>query len=289
MTGVSAVLSDPLRCPTTGANADCGTQFRLLTGGNSALKPEKSTSGTIGLVLEPTDNTHFEVNYFDTLLRNQIINTGVDASVILADAASAVRYASLINRGASTGGLPGPILSLNQTALNLFKTHVQGYDFDVRVRFPLSAYGNLTTAINATYFTRFDSQNDDLSYTSILASALSANGSVVPRYKHVASIIYDYGPWIASFTDNFQAGYQDYPSSLTGQDRRVGAYETFDVQGSYSGIKNLKLTLGVKNILDKDPPYSNVGGGFYFQSGYDPSYGDPRGRFLYAKVSYKFF
>jgi iron complex outermembrane receptor protein len=38
-----------------------------------------------------------------------------------------------------------------------------------------------------------------------------------------------------------------------------------------------------------DPPYSNAGGQTSFQSGYDPTYGDPRGRFLYARATYKFF
>ena len=289
VTGVSAILSDPLRCPTTGSQSDCGSQFQLRTGGNSKLIPEKSTSVTLGFVLEPTDSVHFGVDYFDTLLRNQIINTGVDAAIILEDADSANKYASLVTRAAPAGGLPGPIISINQTALNLFKTHTSGYDIDLRFRTPSAAYGRLTVGINGTYVTRFDLQNDDLSYTSVLANAFSNAGSVVPRWKHVATALWDYGPWTGSVTQNFQSGHQDYPSSITGADRRVGSYETFDLQASWSGIKNAKVTLGIKNVFDRDPPYSNVGGAFYFQSGYDPSYTDPRGRFLYGKLAYKFF
>ena len=289
VTGVSPILSDPLRCPTTGSQADCGTQFRLVTGGNSQLKPEKSTSATLGFVLEPTDSVHFSLDYYDTLLRNRIINTGVDSTLILLDAASAARYASLVTRSASSGGLPGPIFSINQTALNLFKVHTQGYDIDLRFRTPSSPYGRVTIGINGTYVTRYEEQSDDLSYTSYLANAQTNAGAVVPRWKHVAAAAWDYGPWTASVTQNFQAGYKDFPGNISGDDRRVGTYETFDLQASWAGIKNAKLTLGIKNVFDKDPPYSNVGGGFYFQSGYDPSYGDPRGRFLYGKLAYKFF
>ena len=60
------------------------------------------------------------------------------------------------------------------------------------------------------------------------------------------------------------------------------------MQASYLGIKNVALTLGVRNIFDKDPPYSNAGGQVFFQAGYDAQYADPRGRFVYGKVAYEF-
>jgi iron complex outermembrane receptor protein len=65
-------------------------------------------------------------------------------------------------------------------------------------------------------------------------------------------------------------------------------YQTFDGQVSFAGIEHLKIGVGVKNALDKDPPYTNAGGQNFFQSGYDPGYADPRGRFFYGTVSYSF-
>ena len=43
----------------------------------------------------------------------------------------------------------------------------------------------------------------------------------------------------------------------------------------------------MKNLADRDPPYTNYGGGFV--GGYDLSYADVRGRFVYGSASYKFF
>ena len=97
---------------------------------------------------------------------------------------------------------------------------------------------------------------------------------------------YEYGPWTGTAIQNWQNSYHDSASNALGNERIVGAYETFDLQGTYSGIKNLKLTLGIKNVFDKDPPYSNAPA--QFQSGYDANYGDPRGRFYYAAVTYSF-
>jgi iron complex outermembrane receptor protein len=59
------------------------------------------------------------------------------------------------------------------------------------------------------------------------------------------------------------------------------------VQLAYNGVKNLKLVAGVKNLLDRDPPFTIAGAGV-FQVGFDPGYADPRGRTVYFNASYQF-
>jgi iron complex outermembrane receptor protein len=46
------------------------------------------------------------------------------------------------------------------------------------------------------------------------------------------------------------------------------------------------MTAGVKNLFNKEPPFSNQG--TMFQKGYDPRYTDPLGRALYLRGSYAF-
>ena len=43
----------------------------------------------------------------------------------------------------------------------------------------------------------------------------------------------------------------------------------WDVQGSYTGFKHFTFTLGVKNVLDTNPPRTNQN--LTFQAGYDPN------------------
>jgi iron complex outermembrane receptor protein len=57
----------------------------------------------------------------------------------------------------------------------------------------------------------------------------------------------------------------------------------------YTGFKSTELRAGVRNLFDRDPPYSNAGGQTSFQTGYDPVYADPRGRFFYAGLTYRFY
>ena len=109
------------------------------------------------------------------------------------------------------------------------------------------------------------------------------------RWKHVAGVSYETGPWTAALTQNYQKRYIDTAANFAPAGtplRHVAAYQTFDVQGSYTGLKALKLTLGVKNVGNVDPPYTNNTSNFL--GGYDVSYADVRGRFVYGSVTYAF-
>jgi iron complex outermembrane recepter protein len=64
--------------------------------------------------------------------------------------------------------------------------------------------------------------------------------------------------------------------------RRVSSMSLFDVQGTYTGLRNLTFTLGVRNVLDSNPPLTKQN--LTFQTGYDPNYYDPRARLVYANI-----
>jgi len=98
--------------------------------------------------------------------------------------------------------------------------------------------------------------------------------------------VYTAGPWEGTLIQNYQKHYADQLSTFSPAPREVGSYETFDTQVAYRGFRNVRLALGVKNILDRDPPYTNAGG--QFAAGYDITYADVRGRFVYGTVNYQF-
>ena len=59
------------------------------------------------------------------------------------------------------------------------------------------------------------------------------------------------------------------------------------MQAYYNLSSQLKVSVGGSNLLDKDPPFA-LGDGNSDLYGYVSSMYNPRGRYLYAKVSYKF-
>jgi len=57
---------------------------------------------------------------------------------------------------------------------------------------------------------------------------------------------------------------------------------------AWTGIKNLSVTLGARNIFNQSTPDFFIPASNQFQTGYDASQYDPRGRFVYMTASYKF-
>jgi iron complex outermembrane receptor protein len=285
-----AGTNDPIRCPVTGSRTDCSTQFTTINGGNPDLKPEKSTNATLGIVFAPTNNTSVAVDAFKINLKDTIVN-GVTASTILGDLD---KYGYLVTRGPVDPAfptLPGPIVSITQTNLNLGETRVAGIDFDGRWAISNSEAGRFSASLTGTYFTKYDTQNPDGSFSGGIDQVNSATGGVIPRWKHYLTFDWTLGPWGATLAQNFQKSYYDLPATNvapTDPLRRVGAYETYDLQVRYTGFKSWQLRAGVRNLFDRPPPYSNAGGQTGFQGGYDNTYGDPRGRFVYGGVTYEF-
>ena len=280
-------LNDPIRCPVTNdQTADCNAQFGVLFGGNQSLKPEESEQTTAGVVFEPIPNASVSVDWFKINLKNAITN-GISPLTILGDLN---QFGGLVTRGPPTPNfpnLPGPITSIVQTYINLGALKLEGLDLEGHYRTPTMSWGRLSFDGSGTYYTKYDNQNNDGSFTSQVGTTYqTVVTGIVPRWKHYASLTWDQGPWSATIAQTFQLGYIDQQTDLDGNLRRVGSLSLWDFQGSYTGFKNWKLTLGVKNMFDTDPPQSNQQSTFIV--GFDPTYYDPRARFVYGTVTYTF-
>jgi iron complex outermembrane receptor protein len=86
------------------------------------------------------------------------------------------------------------------------------------------------------------------------------------------------------------SGTAPYAPAATDWDPVVKSYTLYDLSLRYTGIKNLTLNAGVKNLLDTDPPYANsydtvTGAG----SSWEPRVADPRGRAFQLGLEYRFF
>ncbi|HUI98847.1 MAG TPA: TonB-dependent receptor [Usitatibacter sp.] len=288
ISGVSQTgLSDPIRCPVTNnTGIDCVTQFGLTFGGNHALQPETSEQATFGVVLEPTNAFSVSADYFKIRLNNEITN-GIPVTTILGDLAT---YGSLVTRGApdpAFPNLPGRIVSIDQTYLNIGATHIEGIDLEAHYKWPQMRYGRLRFDISGTYYTRYDFQNLDKTYSGFVGTAFgSVVVGVIPRWKHYATLSWDAGPWSTTVANTYQTSYTDWQTDYNGNERTVGSMSLWDLQEQYTGIKHWTLTLGVKNVLDTNPPATNQQN--TFQVGYDPSYYDARARFVYGTIKYEF-
>ncbi len=303
-------ISDPQRCgqptglppPNNLYNdpKECGGQLPITIGGTTTLKPETSTNSTLGIVFEPTNNASFAVDWWQVNLKETII-FGIAPEAILADPA---KFGALVTRAApdpscviSPGVFcPGKILNIDQTNTNLGETRVRGVDVDARYRMPAGAAGVYTIGINGTYFLNYEIQNLDGSFSSVngmVSPITNGNGGVIPRWRHYLYLDWKLAPWNVTLVQQYQSRYEDIPATKARPNTDPGnvrAYSVFHFSSSYTGLidKNLRITFGIRNLLDTKPPYTNAGGQNYFQAGYDPGYVDPRGRTYLLSATYKF-
>ncbi len=113
-----------------------------------------------------------------------------------------------------------------------------------------------------------------------------ADNNVVFRWKHNLALNWRMGDWSATLAQSFKSGYTDQNLVDEQYKQEVSSYSLVNLSGSYAGVKGLLVTAGVKNLFDKEPPFSNQG--TLFQKGYDPRYTDPVGRAFYLRAGYTF-
>ncbi|HEX6138187.1 MAG TPA: TonB-dependent receptor [Casimicrobiaceae bacterium] len=285
--------SDPLRCPVTQSELDCDTFFRTHVGGNPQLQPERSHQYSAGVVVEPAAGLSASIDYYHVEIRNVIFY--VDDATIwrnfdLLAPVRVIRHPP----DAEFPGLPGRIDYIVVSPGNLGELRTAGIDVDARYRAPAISAGQFTLALAGTYVTDYRLTGFG---TDAFPTGPGQRGSrgAISRWRHYATLDWNRESWGATLANTFQLGYSE-PCPL-GEDghsldasgcltRRVGSYSIWDLQARYSGFRDLTLTLGVRNLLDSPPPLSNQGD--TFQSGFDPTYADPRGRMLYGAIRYAF-
>src|SRR5688572_28675682 len=295
-TGVSlAGQVDPLRCPTTQDSNDCNAQFNVLFGGNPNLDPQRSTQWTLGVVFEPVPRVSLSFDYFNIDVKDGFSN-GPSVTTILSDQDNpSPQFGNLVTRAApdpAFPGIPGRIIQIDQRFINLTRQKIEGFDINIKADSPPTDWGRFSFNLDGTYYTKFDVQQLDGSYASLISNHFEATvNGINPRYKQYATVTWTRGPWSAALGNQFQSSYVDFQAVGETDEgepitRRVGTLSLWDLYGSYTGFKNWKLTLGVQNLFDRDAPFSNQQ--LTFQAGYDPSYYDARARFVYGSVQYSF-
>lgn len=259
----------------------CDTQLTVQNNSNGQLKPEKSKTFTLGLVLEPMKNLTLGLDYFNIKVTNGIKSvTGDD---ILKDwfarqtgpRTSSSAYANRLILSPTTGYLDYVKASLE----NVGALKAVGFDMSAKYRVR-SDYGTFTPSWDATLVTKSSETNVVTGVVEDTLNKYRVGGPII-RLKQNYSLDWDGGAFGAALTYFRQGSYEDYDKTS-----KVPHYDLWNLQGQYKGIKNVTLIVGVLNLADKKPP-STVQED-YFQVGFDPTYADVKGRSFYVRANYKF-
>jgi iron complex outermembrane receptor protein len=293
--GVSSTQTDSARCRVTGSPNDCNHQFPNQLGGNPLLKNEKSSQWGVGVVWSPARALSLGLDYFNVVVDQPVaLLSGDQIFRLCPDGVNGVTC-QFIHRGdidPAYPNLPGRIVLVDQTTFNAGTINVIGVDISAQYILPKLGIGQFTLSFQGTYIFNLEFQTPDGTYSDFVSHETSIP-SVVPHWRHYLTLDWKYGPWGATLTENFQRrNYDAFASSPGASQRIMGDYDIWSVSGFYTGFKNWTLSAGVKNLMDRSPPFSNQtrtsSGTFQSAAGYDPTYTDPRGRLYWAGIKYVF-
>jgi len=304
-------LYTPLAPATTNIFKDPVTgvpgQFNEQVGGNPDLVPEKSKQFSFGAILEPVKGLSASIDYYHVKVDHAIISLDAQTVVNLAAAGNPV-YVPLVTRDSS-----GNITNIVANNVNSGGVVTAGVDVDVKWNGLRTAAGQFGAELVGTWIQKYDLTTLDGSIqhsvgrtTDPTDSAINAvtNGGLIFRWRHALTVNWKSGDYGLALTQNYQSGYRDAPPASVDCDptdytapdapplichtgRRVSSFSTYDLQGEFDGVKDLSFRLGMKNVFNRQPLRVTTNG-IYFQTGYDPTYYDPHGRFVYASATYKF-
>jgi iron complex outermembrane recepter protein len=281
-------IADPVLCPKGNvAGADlsvCAIRPNAQQGGNRNLQPETSKQWTIGFVAAPTEWLSFSADLWE-IKRSDLIYELTPQQVV----ANYTTFPEALVRG-TDGRLDGPGGYIRAGFVNADGDITRGVDINLKANGRLSA-GRWNVNVDGTYM---DSHRSRIFATQPYVETVGRWNSrdLFVRWKHQASFTYSQGPWSATASQSYTAGYADEKPAGTvpaGFDPMVKSYTLYDLSATYTGIKNLSITASVKNLLDTDPPFTAHNLDFAAGAGWDPRVADPRGRAFALRVNYKFF
>ena len=273
--GNSATLVDPVCLAADPSNTvtDCSDIWKTLNYSNPNLKPEKSRQFSLGLVFEPKPGVSLNLDYWNIEKRNLISTLGED--VILGNLG---KYGQYVIRDED-----GVIDHIDLKKENRGKERIAGLDLGAKLGGLKTSWGEFGLRLNGTLTLKSERQTGD-GDPFISNLGVFINDGVVQRWRHSLSLDWESGPFSATLSNSYLQGYDD--QHIIGKpDRKVAAYSLWNLSGGWDVTKALTLRAGVQNLANTAPPFSQQA--WFFISGYDPSYTDSRGRFVYASASYR--
>ncbi|WP_164845994.1 TonB-dependent receptor plug domain-containing protein [Inhella crocodyli] len=277
---------DP-ECPAgQSASPLCNTQFNVRLTSAPNLKPEKSRQFTAGIVFEPMRNLTMALDYWNIQKRDQIgVITG---DTLMAEPGLYAKYKSRVKR--TTAGF---ISYIETPVENLGELKTSGFDLDIRSNFTLGDFGRLGVSLNGTRIVKFEQQNGKgTPFTDYVGLSLGGNAPV-PEWQHTLGFDWSMGPWGIALENTYTKGWTESAAVVNtnlGVDAPYSVKNTsrWNLAMSYRGFKDLKLTVGARNLTNAEPPFVASSSYGSHAAGFAGSFADPRTRIWFATATYQF-
>lgn len=286
-TPVPSTINDPRRNNEP-------TSYTLLSGGNPDLEPLEGSSYTFGVVYTPSalKGLRLSASVWRIDLNDRVAL--FSPSLILVNEGD---FPERVTRAAPTpaelaAGLPGRLLSVDSSRINFGTIETRGLDLDLSYVFT-TMLGRFTTGLSGTWVGSYNSAELPGAGAQDRLGVANFNGTIV-KWRGVATLGWNRGGVSLTALARYGSHYDDATFFAGPTGNTVSAQTLVDLQGAIDfgdmlsltqgPIHGLKLSLGINNVFDEEPEFSEIGS----LAGYDRSQGDLRQRFGYLKLTKTF-
>ncbi|KPZ70476.1 MULTISPECIES: TonB-dependent siderophore receptor [Shewanella] len=265
------------------------TQAEVTVGGNPDLTPEEADITTIGLVYSPSfvEGLSLTVDYYDIGITNTI--TSVDSNYIANQCLDA--NGNKINEGTAlcqssnieidnTGRI-----SFDNGLQNIGETNTSGFDINLAYTFEglgLDWKAGLDTSILDTY-EEYDQDGNVIDYKGYITGGVGAYAELKTNFNLTAAG----DDWSATYEARYIDGMDSFACKDDPSDCYAPSVDSIvyhDISASYDINETVRLSGGVNNVLDEQPPYYSGNN----DSNTDPYTYDVLGRYFFVRASVKF-
>jgi iron complex outermembrane receptor protein len=250
------------------------SQFLALQGGNPDLDPEKSKSFTYGLTYSIA-NFNAKVDYFNIETKNAI-DTNPQFVLDQFRNSGGTIFADKVQIDSATNN----VLTLEATALNLASRKVEGVDlaFDYALRGTPS--GSYTFSLLGSHYIKYMNQADKTApFENVVGKYVDAAGAgrgSIPKWKGLLDVAWSNLGFDVGATTNHVTKLEATGATVN---PTLPAWTTFDLRAGYDFLSYGKLTVGINNVTDKEPPTTDAA----FNDNIDARTHNLIGRFYYAR------
>ncbi len=270
---------------------------------NPNLKPETSTSKTLGLVWSPSFVTGLNVtlDWWQIKVEDAITRPAIQDIMSYCYGGTPQQqaaYCGLITRDPNYGTVNQryTITNVNMPLQNLASYKVEGWDLGLAYRLPETSFGQFTISWDSTYLSKWDTKSTQ---DSPVEGRQGRYRDQDPYWRIRSNLYVDwsYGDFGVNWGLRYKSGMREecpfsptqdpdtfpYCSDGAKGENHIASTTYHDIQVRYNTPWKGTIMLGLNNAFDKDPPVSYSVRANMF----DPQYDLP-GRYMYMQYKQKF-
>ena len=257
----ASFITHPATCLSQGLAATCETKINEWRIANPNLESEQSEQFGLGVVWDATDWLNMSLDYYDIEITNQIAFIGAGTMVACLEGTGTLCPSDLSELPANAGlpngplglgvifGPDGSVYAAQAGYTNIGMIETSGYDFNLRTNFDLNDWGTMRNHLTASYVAKYSSNG---------AQSVSGRPGY-PRIRAGLNNQWSFGDFSATWNINYIHGTQSTAfrqhragNNDFGLPHSLPSWTTHDVQVTYKAPWNADITLGVKNLGDKE-------------------------------------